>query len=60
MKDIGSNIRLFADDTSVYIIVDDPVAAAELLNLDLDKITNRAKEWLVKFNPNKIESPDLT
>ena len=56
MKDIGSNIRLFADDTSVYIIVDDPVAAAELLNLDLDKITKWAKEWLVKFNPNKTES----
>ena len=40
----------------VYIIVDDPVAAAELLNLDLDKITKWAKEWLVKFNPNKTES----
>ena len=56
VKDIGSNIRLFADDTSVYIIIDDPVAAAELLNLDLDKITKWAKEWLVKFNPNKTES----
>ena len=56
VMDIGSNIRLFADDTSVYIIVDDPVAAAELLNLDLDKITKWAKEWLVKFNPNKTES----
>ena len=56
MKDIRSSIRLFADDTSVYIIVDDPIAAAELLNLDLDKITKWAKEWLVKFNPNKNES----
>ena len=55
MKNIGSNICLIADDTSVYIIVDDPVAAAELLNLDLDKITKWAKEWLVKFNPNKTE-----
>ena len=27
VKDTGSNIRLFADDTSVFIIVDDPVAA---------------------------------
>ena len=53
MKDIGSNIRLFADDSSVYLIVDDPVAAAELLNLDLDKITKLANEWLVKFNHNK-------
>ena len=39
MKDIGSNILLFADDTRVYIIVDDTIAAAELLHIDLDKIT---------------------
>ena len=50
VKHIGSNIRLFADDTSVYIIVDDPV-----LNLDLDKITKWAKEWLVKFNAKKLK-----
>ena len=25
VNDIGSNIRLFADDTSLFIIVDDPV-----------------------------------
>ena len=56
VNDISSNIRLFVDDTSVYIIVDDPVVAAELLNLDLDKITKWAKEWLVEFNPNKTES----
>ena len=55
VKDFGSNIRLFAGDTSVHIMADNPVAAAELLNLDLDKITKRAKEWLVKFNPNKTK-----
>ena len=27
--DIGTNIRLFADDTSTYIIVDNPLVAAE-------------------------------
>ena len=35
VHDIGSSIRLFADDTSLYIIVDDPSVAAELLNADL-------------------------
>ena len=34
---IGSNIRLFADDTSVSIIVENPDMAAELLNMDLEK-----------------------
>ena len=31
---IGLHIRLFADDTSLYIIVDDPVTAAGCLNND--------------------------
>ena len=37
--DIGSHIRLFADDTSLYIFVDDPVTAAGCLYTDLQKIT---------------------
>ena len=35
---IGSNIRLFADDASFFIIVENPDTAAELLNQDLEKI----------------------
>ena len=31
VTDIGSNIRLFADDTSLYIVVDNPLLAAEKL-----------------------------
>ena len=38
VKDIGCNIRLFADDTSLFLVVENPYTAAELLNLDLDKI----------------------
>ena len=38
VQDIGSNIRLFADDTSLFIIVDDPVIAAGCIKTDLDKI----------------------
>ena len=54
--EIRSNIRLFADDTSLYIIVENPDAAAEILNIDLNKIPKWTKSWLVKFNPNKNES----
>ncbi|MCG8047724.1 MAG: reverse transcriptase domain-containing protein [Candidatus Thiodiazotropha endolucinida] len=53
--DIGSQIRLFADDTSLFIIVDDPVTAAGCLNSDLEKISNWASTWLVTFNPSKSE-----
>ena len=53
VTDIGSNIRLFADDTSLYIIVDNPLVAAETLIVDLEKISHWAVTWLGTFNPNK-------
>ena len=40
--DIGSNIRLFADDTSLFIIVDNPLTAARNVNADLEKISRWA------------------
>ena len=54
--DIGSNIRLFADDTSVYIVGDDSVTAAACINTDLGRITQWAAKWLVTFNLPKTES----
>ena len=56
VEDIDSSIRLFADDTILYIIVDNPVEAANQLNSDLSKIHQWASKWLVKFNPAKSES----
>ena len=56
VTDIGSNIRLFADDTSLFIIVENLDTAAELLNLDLEKNMAWAKTWLVSFDPKKTES----
>ena len=59
INDIGvdnnSSIRLFADDISLHIIVDDPIQAAKQLNLDLAKTHRRAAKWLVKLNPEKSE-----
>ena len=56
VNDIGANIRLFADDTSLSIIVENPVMAAACLNTDLLKLTHWAATWLVLFNPTKTES----
>ena len=58
--DIHSSIRLFTDDTSLYIIVDNPQQAANLLNADLAKIHLSASRWLVSFNPSKSESMTLS
>ena len=40
VKRIGGSIRLFADDTSLYIIVDLPEQAAMVLNADLQTISH--------------------
>lgn len=56
VNDIGANIRLFADDTSLFIVVDNPIAAAACLNTDLGRISIWADTWLVTFNPSKNES----
>ena len=55
VNDIHSCIRLFADDTSLCLIVEDPAMAADLMNTDLEKIHKWPEDWLVKFNPNKTE-----
>ena len=52
---INSTVRFFADDTSLYLIVDDPAEEARCLNSDLELIHQWAKRWLVKFNAAKSE-----
>ena len=59
-EDINSNIRLFADDTSLYIIIDDPIENAACLNDDLQIIADWANTWQVTFNPEKTESIHFT
>ena len=56
VKHIGCSIRLFADDTSFYIIVDCPLQAGQLLNRDLNANSIWANNWLVTFNPSKTLS----
>ena len=56
VAEIGSNIRLFADDTSLYIIVENAIPSAVCLNSDLSKISIWPNNWLADFNPIKTES----
>ena len=53
---LNCNVRLFADDTSLYVVVENPAAAANILNDDLINVHNWADQWLVSFNPSKTES----
>ena len=54
--DVHSTVRLFADDTSLYLIVDNPTESARRLNSDLDRMCQWAERWLVKFNAKKSEA----
>ena len=50
VRNINCSIRLFADDTSLYIIIENPQTAALTLNLDLGTISKWALDWLIDFN----------
>ena len=40
----------------IYIIDDFSASAAQILDIDLERIANRAAKWLVGFNAKKSEA----
>ena len=54
-NNIDSHIKLFADDTTLYIDVDSHERAANVLNSDLVQIKSWAKQWLVNFSAPKTK-----
>ena len=56
VSDIASKINLFAGDTNLYLIVNSAIETANQLQSDINKISDWADKWLVKFNPAKSES----
>ena len=52
----NSNTALFADDTFLYKVLNQPISAGIELNTDLTNITKWALEWLVNFQPLKTNS----
>jgi hypothetical protein len=55
-RDLQSNNFLYADDTSLLEIVDDPCLTADRLNHELECIKAWTKYWLVTINPDKTKS----
>ena len=53
---VQSSIRLFADDTTLFIRVDNATAATNILNTDLQEVETWSGQWLVSFNPTKTKS----
>ena len=50
VNNIESVIKLFADDTSLSLALNNPDSRAEILNHDLEQINEWAKKWKVRFN----------
>ena len=54
VKDIESEILIFADDTSLLASGQDPTETSAQLNRDLVRISDWAKKWKVTFNAKKF------
>ena len=48
-----SDVRMFADDTSLFSIVYDEKVSADILNADLKFIEKWVYQWKMQFNPDK-------
>ena len=46
------NVKLFADDTSLLTVVQDPNAAFGKINHDLALVSQWAHNWKISFNPD--------
>ena len=46
------NVKLFADDTSIFTIVQNSTTAANDMNHDLELIKQWANDWRMSFNPD--------
>ena len=49
---LKSNAKLFADDTSLFTVVQDEIESANVLNDDLCSISKWAFNWKMLFNPD--------
>ena len=58
---VNCNIKLFADDTCLYVLVDDdPQESANKLNENLDNVKEWARQWVVDFNAAKTKAMTIS
>lgn len=55
VDNITCKVKLFADDTILYVTLDNLEESAAILNANLKVIQEWADQWLVTFNPNKTK-----
>ena len=50
--DLKCNVKLFADDTSLFTVARESNEAAEHMNHDLQLVSQRAHDWRMSFGPD--------
>lgn len=59
VDNISSNIRLFADDTSLFTVIEND-DSIKILNNDVYKIAKWSKDWCIILNPTKTSTMTFT
>ena len=54
-ESITSQVRLFADDTAIYLTINDRQTDNTTLQKDLDTLQDWSKQWDMSFNPTKCQ-----
>ena len=49
---IQSNVKIFADDTSIFSVMTDNIRDSATLNYDLNLVSKWADRWKMSFNPD--------
>ena len=58
-SNLSTNVKLFADDTSLFSIVNDANKSFENLSNDLFIISNWAYQWKMSFNPDRSKQAEV-
>ena len=54
-RNIRSNVKFFSDDTMLFLIVEDPLISANILNHELETIYQWGHQWKMAFYPDPTE-----
>ena len=55
VENVTCDVKMFADDTSLFSVVEDERRSADELNADLNRVRLWAWQWKMQFNVNKTE-----
>ena len=53
-----SHVMFFADDTSLFSIIKDPMVSAHELQQGLNLISEWARQWKMSFNPDPTKQAE--